>query len=182
MEEDTKALKKEMEESTRTFRKEMEEDTKASRKEMNKRWGDLANRLGTLAEDIAAPNLRTMAQMYFQCDEMDSFAVRTERRSIKDRSLITEFDVVLSCQQFIFIGEVKSTPKIEYADMFIEKLDHIFDYFPEHQEKIVIPVFASLTLPENIVKYLTKHRVYAMAMGGETMELLNYDAVKKNHH
>lgn len=159
--------------------KRMEEDTKILKKEMNKRWGDLANRLGTLAEDIAAPNLRTVAREYFQCEETDSFSVRTERRSVKNRSLITEFDVVLSCQQLFFVNEVKSTSKIEYVDMFIEKLDRIFDYFPEHQGKTVIPIFASLALPENIINYLTKHQIYAMAMSGETMKLLNYEAIKK---
>ncbi len=35
-----------------SFKDEMKED----RKRMNKQWGDPANRLGTLAEDVVAPN------------------------------------------------------------------------------------------------------------------------------
>ncbi len=180
MKRDTETMKIRMDESSVSFKKNIEDNLKDFKKEMNKRWGELANRLGTLAEDVAAPNLRTVAQDYFQCEEIDSFAVRVKRRSTKDRTLTTEFDVVLSCQQMLFIAEVKSIPKIDYVDTFIEKLEHIFDYFPEHEGKTVIPVFTALALPENVVKCLTKSQIYTMTMGGDTIELLNFEAVKKS--
>ncbi len=158
----------------RDFKDEMRLD----RKSLNKKWGELANRLGTLAEDIAAPNMRTIAKELFNCEYIDNFGIRIERRNTKDRKIINEFDVVLSCQHYLFVNETKSTSDISYIDNFSEKLAHIFEYFPEHEGKTVVPVFSSLSLPEKIVAYLTKRNILAMAMGGETMELLNYEILK----
>jgi len=158
----------------RGFKDEMRDD----RKSLNKKWGELANRLGTLAEDIAAPNMKTIAKELFGCDEIDEFGVRIMRRNIKDRTIINEFDVVLACNDYLFINETKSRPDITYIDSFVEKLNYIFEYFPEHEGKTVVPVFSSLSLPEKNVAYLTEKSILAMAMGGETMELLNFDTLK----
>ncbi len=157
---------------------EFKDEMRLDRKEMNKKWGELANRLGTLAEDIAAPNMRTIAQQLFGCEYIDHFGVRIERRNIKARSIINEFDVVLACQDYLFINETKSRSDNVYIDQFTEKLALIFEYFPEHSGKTVVPVFSSLSLPEKTVAYLTEKNILAMAMGGETMELLNFDVLK----
>jgi len=53
----------ELTEDLHAFQNEMRED----RKRMNKQWGDLANRLGTLAEDIVAPNIPRIVRDYFGC-------------------------------------------------------------------------------------------------------------------
>ena len=54
-------------------------------------------------------------------------------------------------------------------------VEDIFDYFPEYKGKKIIPVFSSLYLSEDIVKYLSKNKVYAMAMNEDTMDILNPD-------
>ncbi|RMF27986.1 MAG: hypothetical protein D6759_16665, partial [Chloroflexi bacterium] len=48
---------------------------------------------------------------------------------------------------------------------------------PEYRGKRIIPIFASLYMGEDVVNYLTRHRIYAMAMGEETMDLLNFAAL-----
>ena len=169
-----------LEREMREFKDEMrgfKDEMGLDRKELNKKWGELANRLGTLAEDIAAPNIRTIALEYFDCSEIDDYGVRRMRRNRHNRKLILEFDVVLSCQDYLFINETKSTADIAYIDTFMEKLSDIFAYFPEHEGKVVVPVFSSLSLSEAMVSYLTERRILAMAMGGETMVLLNLDEV-----
>ncbi|MGB3852041.1 MAG: hypothetical protein WA958_18875 [Tunicatimonas sp.] len=178
MEQDTKILKEEMsdfKEEMSDFKEEMRQD----RKDLNKKWGELANRLGTIAEDIAAPNVRTLATTLFGCTDIDGYSVRVMRRNRKDRKRLTEFDVLITCGNYLFINETKSNPKAEYVSEFAEKLKDVFDFLPEHQGKTVVPIFSSLHLPEPIVQLLTKQKIYAMALGGETMELLNYDAVKQ---
>ena len=37
---------------------DFKDEMKVSRKELNKRWGELANKMGTIVEDIVAPILR----------------------------------------------------------------------------------------------------------------------------
>ena len=179
---DTKAFREKLREDqlnrdadTKAFREDMERD----RKRMNKQWGELANRLGTIAEDIAAPNVRTVATTLFGCTTVDTYTIRTERRSRKERRKITEFDVVVACDDYLFINETKATPQREYVLDFAKKLKSVFDFLPEHEGKTIVPIFSSLHLPEPIVQLLTKHKIYAMALGGETMELLNYEAVRQ---
>ncbi len=171
---DFKDEMKDFKDEMKDFKDEMATD----RKSLKKKWGELANRLGTLAEDITAPNIRTIAHTLFGCEQIDTFGVRIERRNVQDRAMIQEFDVILACQQYLFINETKSNPDIVYVDYFVKKLTRIFDFFPEHQGKTVVPIFSSLSLPERTVAYLTEKNILAMAMGGETMDLLNFDILK----
>ncbi|MGB9683072.1 MAG: hypothetical protein ACPL1I_08830, partial [bacterium] len=103
--------------------------------------------------------------------------VRRRKRNTKDRSKVREFDVIAVCNDKVIINETKSTPKIEYIDEFINVLQEIYDYFPEYRGKKIIPIFSSLYIPEDLVTYLTKNRIYAMAMKDDTMDLLNFDLV-----
>jgi hypothetical protein len=146
-------------------------------RDMNKQWGDLAHKMGTIAEDISAPNMRMIAREYFGCDEIDTYGVRIERRNRNDRKFIGEFDVILSCGQYLFINETKSSVRPGYVDEFIAKLDRVFDYFPEHEGKRVVPVFSSLALTNKQVDYLTENKILAMAMGEGTMEVPNLESL-----
>ena len=160
---------------TEKYQQQAEKD----RRELNKKWGELANRLGTLAEDIVAPNLPRIAHEQFGCaPEPDDFMVRRWVRHKQDNSKRREFDVVVVYADKVFINETKSTPRINYIDDFIEVLKDIPGYFPEYQNKIIIPVFAALYLPQETVQYLTRHRIYALGMGDETMELLNFEQLR----
>jgi predicted nucleic acid-binding Zn-ribbon protein len=71
-----KAFKDEM----RAFKDEVNED----RKRMNKMWGELANKMGTLVEDIVAPNIAGIAERYFGCEKLDFFGIRIMKRNVKD--------------------------------------------------------------------------------------------------
>ena len=91
-----------------------------------------------------------------------------------------EFDVILVCQDYLFINQTKSKPEPKDVKEFIEKqLEKIFEYFPEYEGKTVIPTFASLSLPENVTKLLTRKKIYAMTAKGDTMDLVNYEEVQK---
>ena len=43
---------------------------------MNKRWGELANKMGTVVEDIVAPSIRRLAREMFDCGELRQFWTR----------------------------------------------------------------------------------------------------------
>lgn len=166
-----RAFKEEM----RAFKDEVNED----RKRMNKQWGELANRLGTIVEDIVAPNIEGVAARYFGCGELDDLMVRRKRRNSKNRSQRREFDVIAVCGDRVIFNETKSTPRMNYVTEFIEfiKSGEFFDYFPEYRGFRLIPVFSSLYLPEDVVQVLTASGIYAMAMSDDAMDLLNFDAV-----
>ncbi|KJU87104.1 hypothetical protein MBAV_000708 [Candidatus Magnetobacterium bavaricum] len=168
----TEAIEKKTEESAREWEEE-KRLWKEERRERNKQWGETANRLGTLVEDIVAPNIEGLAFNYFGCKSIESFTPRIKRPGRGDKSKLREFDCILICEDFIIVSDTKTTPTPDKVDQFIEVLKEIFDYFPEAEGRRVIPIFSSLYLPKSLVTYLTRNNIYALAMGSETMELLN---------
>ncbi len=162
-----KKFKDEMKE----FKNEIRNDIKQS----NKRWGDLANKLGTIVEDIVAPAIAPVLKKYFQCDP-EEIAIRIKKRkgNLKD-----EFDAVALCGNRVFLFEVKATPRPEYVIEFKEqKTERFKKLFPEHKDKELILIFASLRLEDDIINLLTKLGIYGMAYREwEYMDILNFDEV-----
>ena len=159
-------------------RERSEKETKEFKREMNKKWGELANKMGTIVEDIAAPGLKGVLRRDFNIKKLDYFAIRLEID--KNSTDFKEFDVIAYTEDIFAICDIKTTVRQIYVDDFIQLVTKdIFDYFPEHKHKKLIPVFSSFHLHPNTVKKLTKHRIYAMVMGDDNMELLNKEAVER---
>jgi hypothetical protein len=130
-------------------------------------------------EDIVVPNIPRIAREYFGCDELEDFMVRRQVRNKKDRTKRREFDIIAVCANTVIVNETKTTPSIEYINDFIALLKELGDYFPEYSGKTIIPVFSGLYVSEDIVKYLTRNGIYAMGMKEDTMEILNFESVRK---
>lgn len=162
-----------MERANQALSKEM----KDFKDEMNRRWGDLANKMGTIVEDMVAPNVPGIASDLFMIKTLDFFAVRVRKTKEKDRSLQREFDIIAVSEYDFIVVEVKSNPRQSYIDNFIEVLKELADYFPESARKRLIPIFASLYIPENILSCLTKNEIYAMAIKDDTMAILNFEEI-----
>ena len=164
-----------------SIQQQIQQDLQEYKVMSNKRWGELANRLGTVVEDIVAPNLPTIAQQYFGCEEIDFFGLRIKRKNqIDEKGPILEFDAILVCSNYLIVNETKTKPDASDVKSFRERqLKKVFNYFPEYQEKEVIPVFSSLSFSESTLKYLTKNKIYAMSSKGDTMDILNFEAVQK---
>lgn len=163
-----KQLNKEM----KDFKDEMKEENRR----MNKRWGEISNKLGSIAEDIAAPGLYGIIKRYFLKEpdkRMDTLYIR----NAKDKELVREFDVIAVTEELFFVCEIKSTPRSDYVKDFVDLVssDKIYEYFPEHKDKTLVPVFSSFDLPDDVVRYLSKHKILAMAMGEDHMDIVNKD-------
>jgi hypothetical protein len=154
------------------------EESRAERKAMNKRWGELANKMGTVVEDIVAPCIGGVAREYFQVEELDYFAVRLQIKNVSG-TLRREFDVVAESEKYLFVVETKSTPRTSYIQDFIDFIPEIADWFPRARSKTVIPVFSSLYIPEDSVRFLTQHRIFALAMKDDNMDLLNPELINQ---
>ncbi len=159
-------------EEMREFKDEMREE----RKQMNAKWGELVNKLGTLVEDIVAPNIPRIAKEYFGVSDIEFFAVRPKVRNKRDRSKRQEFDVIAIGDNQFIINETKLKPKPDHVNDFVELLGQVEEYFPEHADKTIVPIFASMYIDQSIVNYLTQNQIYAM-MGDETMNIVNFEEV-----
>ena len=166
-------------EEMRRFCERSEKEMQEFKSEMNKKWGELANRLGTLAEDFVAPNIPHIAQKYFQCpEEAEFFMVRCKKRHSKERAKVREFDIIAVYDDKVIVNETKSTPRQQYLGDFAAFLPSFFEYFPEFSDRELIPIFSSLYADDRTVEYATQKGIYVLAIKGDTMDLLNYDRLK----
>lgn len=161
------------------FKRKVDEDIaemKRERREMNLQWGAIANKLGTIVEDIIYPSCRRIAREHFGApDELEFEGQRIRRPRMRgDRR---EFDGILVWEGHVMLLEAKATVRPEYLEAFhrFVREEMFFRYFPEYAGRRLIPIFSSLSLTDEEVAWLTERRLYAVAMGEEAMALLNPD-------
>ena len=161
-------------------RKEMREQAARERKEMNKRWGELANKMGTVVEDIVAPSIRRLAHEVFDCGEQQYFGTRVSVNRSDDPSRKREFDALYVGARAVLLNQTKSTPRTDDAREFVQFLEsgEFALYYPRFRELPIVPAFSSLSIPEDMVRYLTRRGIYAIAMGDEAMQVLNLNEVR----
>jgi cytochrome c556 len=153
---------------------EFKDETRRDRQRMNKQWGELANRLGTLVEDIVAPSLPRVAAEQFGCDAPELFVLRVVRRV---GSETREYDAMLVCPELVLINETKSRLQAAHIDELLAKLAEFPHFYPEYQGRRIVGVLASLYPDASVVNRATRKGVLVMGMGDEAMQVLNPDAV-----
>jgi len=155
------------------------QQSEKERRELARQLGDISIRMGTIVEDMIAPSLRRLAAEELGCGEEVFYAMRSWRTRA-DGQARREFDAFFVGTQAVMLNETKTTARPEYATAFIEFLrDWEFAlYFPEYANKPMVPVFSSLHIPPDLVAYLTKHNIYAVAMSDDTMRVLNLEQVR----
>ncbi len=102
------------------------EEMRASKKENDRRWGGLANKMGTLVEDIVAPSLPRIVREDFGCSEIDDIMLRRRVRNKRNPAKVREFDAIVVAGDMVFINETKSNPSAEKV------YDFISDWIPNH--------------------------------------------------
>jgi seryl-tRNA synthetase len=175
-ERDRKALHKEMMEfkdEMREFKDEMrefKEEAERDRKRMNKQWGELANKLGTIVEDIVAPSIPGVVKERFNV-EIDDLMVRRKKKveGLPEK----EWDVIAVSPDTVFLNYTKSTLKPYDVDKFLDEIKIFRGYFPEYKNRGIIGVLASLYIDESVIKYAEKNGLLVLGIGEEIMEILN---------
>jgi hypothetical protein len=152
------------------------EEMRQWRFQSQKQWGEIANKLGSFVEDIVAPNIPGIARQIFgnEVENEELFAGdRLRVRHPQAPTRMREFDYVYATRRGWIIVESKTDPKLKDIDAFREALSEAKDYFPQYTSLPLCPIFASLNVPDHVVAYCTRHRIYALGFGPETMQLLN---------
>ena len=172
-----KKFKDEMEDFKEWAKRTIEENHEWSKREVrriNKQWGELANKMGTIVEDIIFPATRPVIKKYFKCDpEILMMNVRKKKGKSSE-----EFDVVAVCKDRVFLIEVKSTLKAEHAEYMKGKVERFRELFEEYSGREIVPILASLKIGREVLDKLTRERIYGMAYREwEYMDILNFDEV-----
>jgi len=170
-------LHTELTQATERFRQELRKEVDRAIGKMNQQWGDMARKLGTITEDLVYPNIPRLSSLHFGAPDETAWEFLGQRikKRHQEKGTLREFDVVAAWPGHLVIVEVKATVRSEYLTGFAKWLASgaVWDYFPEWQGRRVIPIFASFSLQPNEVAFLTRHKIYAMALGPETMALVN---------
>jgi DNA repair exonuclease SbcCD ATPase subunit len=141
-------------------------------KDMKKQWGDLANKMGTVAEDVVAPNIPRLALEEFGFSKVNDLMVRASRASRRGTSRTAEFDIVCAGPEKVIVAEVKSTPTVEKIREVPERIKEFYDFYPEYEGLELIPVVASWSFPKRLLVEVSACGLYGLAMGEETMDIV----------
>lgn len=157
------------------FKDEMRED----RREMNKQWGNLANKMGTLVEDIIAPAVGPAIRKYFKEEVLDIMSNR--KKYEKQKRLKGEFDVIAVTGSSVYLVDSKVSPDkqklLEFKNKVIPRFRKLF---PEYEALPLIPIFASLRFDEDMIRQATKEKIYLLAYREwDYMDILNFEEVQK---
>lgn len=160
------------------FKREMQDfknESRAARLDMNRRWGELSNKMGTMAEDLVAPSIPRILRTMLGCpgDAIDQSAVRVRRRSSQNREIRREFDVIASCGNYFLINETKSNLNPRDVEQFVDTLSVAREFFPEAAEKSIVGVLASLYVDESLVRFAERNGLILLGFGQDVMDVLN---------
>ena len=157
-------------------RQQDREQTEKDRIDFNKRLAEIADAHGRLIEDMVWPNGSRIATELFEGDVIVTSAIRVKRKHPADAGQMMEIDLFVAGSRHLFVCEAKSKVTPEKVADYLERVARIPEFFPEFAVLKILPALASVHIDESMVKHLNRCRVYAVAFGDETMELLNKGA------
>ena len=157
--------------------KDFKEESRADRRNMNKQWGHLANKMGTIVEDIIRPGIRPALKTYFHSDPV--FIGNHIHRKVKKTGLEGEFDIVAMDENQIYLVEVKSSPgKTEIKKLATRTIPRFRQLFPEFESYPVIPIFGSLSFTDGLISYASESGIYLMGYREwDYLDILNFAEV-----
>jgi hypothetical protein len=165
----TDVLLREMQRQADKDRQQADKD----RKDFNKRLAEVSDSMGTLVEDMVAPNARRIAGEIFPDDPVVRMAQRLRQVHPSDSGRMIEIDLLVAGRKHLMVVEAKWRLNPEKIREFLEWVTGIPEFLPEYAGYQLVPVVASVSIEPSVITFLNRQQVYGVAMGDETMELVN---------
>ncbi|MBK1632373.1 hypothetical protein CKO31_16840 [Thiohalocapsa halophila] len=157
----------------REFKDEMrdfKDETRREHRELNRKWGEMANRLGTIVEDLVVPSLPQIIRETFAEDIVD-LSVRRRRKLPEGRS--KEFDAIAVTPTLVCVNSTKATLRSADVDRMVAEIEELREFFPSYRDIPVVGILATLAAEDGVVRYATKLGFLVLAVGDELMEVQN---------
>ena len=181
---DAKAENRDAKAENREFIREMQADTRAFRDELReaqRKWGELANKMGTLVEDIVAPGLATVFHQVFGLDRVSAYGQRVRRTHRTDPGRQREYDYIASAGDLLLINETKSTIRPEDIPAFVAALQEARDYLPEADGRAVIGALAGFSVDPSLVTAGERQGLLMFGLGTGLLRVLNTPGFQPRH-
>ena len=148
-------------------------------KETTKQMGEQSRRMGTLVEDIVAPDmLRILRQVAGISEDIEGIInVRHKEfyggKELNGHPHMLELDAIARCGDYALINETKTTLRSEDVKDFVARLAIVRDYFPQLVGKKIIGAVSSLWIDESLRKQATRQGLLVLALGEGMLQLQN---------
>ncbi len=146
------------------------DEAREQNRERNRQWGQMANKLGTIVEDLVAPSLPRLIEGKFGKPVLD-LMIRRKRRLADGR--VREFDALALTSELLFLNSTKSTLRQADVDGFPGEIAAFREFFPEYAQLPLIGVLAALGVEEGLLHYAEKQGFMVLATGDQLMEIRN---------
>jgi hypothetical protein len=142
----------------------------AERREMNRKWGDLANKLGSMVEDLVYPSLpRILRETLGR--EFDSIQARVRLRLPDGR--VREFDAYAIASDLAAVNSTKATLRSADVDHMIDEIAAFREFLPERARLPVVGILATLAVNDSVLNYAERLGFLVLAVGDQVMEVKN---------
>lgn len=172
--------RKEGQAASRKAQTELEE-MRAEARKAQRRWGEIANKMGTLVADIVAPGLPTVFQQVFGLERIDASAMQVRRRHRTKRGWEREFDSVVMAGDILLVTETKSTLRPANIKSFLRALGEIREFLPDADGRHVVGALASLSVHPSLVTAGERQGLLMFGLGTGLLRMLNSSGFQPRH-
>ncbi len=148
-------------------------EMRAFRDEMGRKWGELANKMGTLVEDIVAPSIPAVFARFFSLERLQFAAPRVRRWQPSDRARTREFDYLAISDRLVLVNETKSTLRPEDIPAFLALLSEARAFLPEAEGRELVGSLAALQIDPSLVTVGEREGLLMFGLGGGLLDVLN---------
>lgn len=152
---------------------EFKDEVRRENKAMNRRWGELANKMGTMAEDLIAPSIQRILHNYADCPDAQAEFLTVRFVGKKPNGDTQEFDVLAGCGDFLLINETKSRLGPKDVEDFVSLLGRAREYLPEFANRKLIGALASFYVDTSLIRYGERQGLILLGAFEGIAEVLN---------
>jgi len=166
------------------WQKSWDESWAKFQKEANRIRGELAKKMGTIAEDLVAPSVPEILRQIAGCarDDVDLVGVRMTRRHPRDRGLTREIDVLATTDSLALVVEVRSRLRPPDVTETLGRLEDVREYFGDIiGERSILGAVASLYPDPSIVAHAERQGLIVLGLGQDLMDVKNSEGFEPKH-
>jgi len=164
---------REFKDEMKEFKGEMKgfkDEARQETRRMNEQWGNIANKMGTLVEDLVAPSIPGIITESFS-QEVTDMMIRRKKKLTPGN--VKEFDTIAVTEDRVYLNSTKSTLRNRDVEEFVEDIKGFREFFPEYENYKIIGILASLYVGTSVIQYAEKNGFMVLAVGDGLMDVKN---------
>jgi hypothetical protein len=164
---------REFKDEMRAFKDEMRASADRADQRWGKQWGELANKMGTLVEDIVFPGIAPIFRRLFPDQGAPDCALRVTRQHPVERGRSREFDAVATAGDAFLVVETKNRLAPDDVHGALARLGEVREFFPEARERRVFGALASFHVDPSLVRAGERQGLLMLGLDTGLLRILN---------